>query len=438
MNYSLDEIKKFVLDCNDEIKTKENKTPGSMNIIELMNRNHLENQHSNVIAYLINPDKNLIRKHPEYGYSFLEMINKKLKETKQKTISFVKDCPIYKVITEYSTSDKRRIDILIETEDAFIIIENKIKAEDQPQQMFDYVEEMNKVCNTSSDKSQLFCVYLTLSEREISEESFTEAEKAYCDGYINLTYTDLLEWIKSLKTRTDEEVLNAALIQYRDVLEGLLGKRKQFNREKIVKEKMISYFFDEQINHDINTLTQLYKQLPETQEENELWQIIKKNAFPLVIYIQFILNLKQRLLNSEDLQKKNGIEISDFSHFKLFCTEQSYEDNSLWLNAVKQEQKEFGIEWQSPIQGIKCFFMFANEGKRSACSGYSLKLSISKEQRKLLPGYKIKNDKGIRTENFDGYYINYQLLGIYEYNQSLIDIVLENCFLKTIKNMKLK
>ena len=85
------------------------KTPGTMNVAEIMNRHHLENQHSNIIAFLVNPSE--IHNHPEYGALFLNILKEKGLGIDGKEIN--------KVFRENSTDELRRMDIFIETDSDF-------------------------------------------------------------------------------------------------------------------------------------------------------------------------------------------------------------------------------------------------------------------------------------------------------------------------------
>lgn len=78
--------------CNTIVKVaktvdeKRRKTPGTMNIAEIMNRHHLENQHSNILSFLIDPDEK--HNHTEYGESFLFLLKEKGLKIKGSKIFF--------------------------------------------------------------------------------------------------------------------------------------------------------------------------------------------------------------------------------------------------------------------------------------------------------------------------------------------------------------
>lgn len=81
----MDENSKKALDCKTieeicsvmkkvtaEAKARMLKAPGTVNIAEIMNRHHLENQHSDIIGFLL--DANEKHHHPEYGAQFLSLL----------------------------------------------------------------------------------------------------------------------------------------------------------------------------------------------------------------------------------------------------------------------------------------------------------------------------------------------------------------------------
>lgn len=167
MDYSIDSVKKNIEEISSNIKQQLDSQPGSMNIIELMNRNHLENQHSNVIAYLIDPLEG--HKHEEYGRMFIRLLNKHFEKQIDENILVVR--------REDPTSEKRRIDILIKTETSFIIIENKIYAKDQPAQMIDYINDIQGRDEEGDKERNIFCVYLTPSKKKSVKILFLKMRK---------------------------------------------------------------------------------------------------------------------------------------------------------------------------------------------------------------------------------------------------------------------
>lgn len=203
------DMKKITEAANEKIL----KTQGTMNLAEIMNRNHLENQHSNIIAFLLDPNEK--HHHPEYGAKFLEILKENGLHIKGKKIVSVK--------REDSTDEARRMDLLLITdENDAIIIENKIYAGDQPNQILDYVKYVEKEFGTSQN---IFVVYLTLDGKEPSENSLSKEQLARLkieNRFINLSYSeDILSWLNKLGARPEEQSLFGAIVQYIDVVKGL-------------------------------------------------------------------------------------------------------------------------------------------------------------------------------------------------------------------------
>lgn len=432
MNYILDNFLKIYASITDEVTKEEKKLPGTMNLIEIMNRHHLENEHSNVIAYLIDPKKN--HKHPEYGDLFISMLNKTLKDSNQEIIDYHEgELEIETVSRENPTIENRRLDILIETATTFIIIENKIKAKDQSEQMISYIKDIER--RNQQLGKRIFCVYLTPEKRAISEDSLKENEKEnYIDGYLNLTYSDILNWISTLKTREDEHVLRAALIQYKDVLEGLIKRRTTIDRKSTITKKLIEYFYNQPEKLELASMLKLLVECRNSKDFNDK-RILVEVALPMVIYIKFVLDVKNRLCNSDELQKKHSLEQKlNNSDFKLFCCNTYFESEKEWIENVMSTQKDFGISWQSPNPDVERYFMFANAGPSSAFNGYIFKKSIP--QRIFYEPYNEKTDKGRRTEE-PVKFVNDTLLKNC-YSEKILMAIVENNFIKLIKNMNNK
>ena len=89
MNVSIiDEFFVIMKNLSSKMYELKIKTPGTMNVAEIMNRHHLENQHSNIISFLINPTE--VHNHPEFGFIFLNILKKKGLAIKGNVKLFVK------------------------------------------------------------------------------------------------------------------------------------------------------------------------------------------------------------------------------------------------------------------------------------------------------------------------------------------------------------
>ncbi|MCR5496023.1 MAG: hypothetical protein K6F15_10350 [Treponema sp.] len=155
-------------------------------------------------------------------------------------------------------------------------------------------------------------------------------------------------------------------------------------------------------------------------------RILVEAALPMVIYIKFVLDEKNRLFNSEDIQKRNLLE----HNFNLFCCNTYFESEKEWLECVMHKQKDFGISWQSPNPDVKRYFMFADAGHSSAFNGYFFKNEVPHKSFKY---YNPKTDKGNRTVE-PVKFVNDALLKN-DYSDKILNAIVENNFIKLIKEM---
>lgn len=298
-----------------DVEDKRRKNPGTMNIAELMNRHHLENQHSNIIAFLLNPNEK--HHHPNYGNEFLTVLKEKGLGIQGETIKSVK--------REDSTDELRRMDLFIQTEKDYIIIENKVWADDQVEQIKDYIDFVK---NNIYSEENIFVVYLTPFEKLPSEKSISQdnlnkliAQKRY----INLTYQkDILAWLERLETREDEKELQAGIIQYIDVVKGITNQRQEiFNmNQEIAKE-----------------LFEKYGNLNRDQLKEKLRAVYDfQNNINLVLFMNFF----------EDVYKEaNG-------KLLLLCNgKDDYKNIDDWEKDVLNFQDHFGVRFIEAETDIK-------------------------------------------------------------------------------------
>ena len=153
-------------------------TGGRFNIFRIAGVNHYENTHSAILAELLNP-KGSHGLKSKFLQAFLDRIRLKdeLKDI---------DCENANVKTEAPTEDGR-IDILIRDNMSHsVIIENKIYARDQVQQLKKYNAHGLKISN---EKYQIF--YLTLYGTEASDNSGGGI------NYSRISYADdIISWLE--------------------------------------------------------------------------------------------------------------------------------------------------------------------------------------------------------------------------------------------------
>lgn len=190
----------------------------NFNIFSILRNEYDEvNLHSKFIVELI--------KNKTYGYKFLILFLKKI------GINFfeIKD---YQVFGEYTVKNNGRIDILIKIyskiEKKVIVLENKIYAEDQFQQLKRYYDSM--VREGYKDK-EIEIVYLTLFGQAPSEESILGLKGK---NIIEISYkNEIIEWIEELiKEVAQNPIMRETLVQYKNLLEKLTNsEEKDFMKE---------------------------------------------------------------------------------------------------------------------------------------------------------------------------------------------------------------
>jgi hypothetical protein len=148
---------------------------------------------SEIIADLLNPKG----KHSQ-GHSFLSAFLRRIGlEEWQDRIGI-------QVNTEVQTFNKRRFDIEIKWEDRKLVIENKPWAEDQDNQLSDYIKDLRK-----GNLGHWHLVYLSGTGQEPSDNSISEKELLECKRAGNITLADyenlILPWLDDCKSVCESE-----------------------------------------------------------------------------------------------------------------------------------------------------------------------------------------------------------------------------------------
>ena len=195
-----------------------NATGGRFNMFRICGVNHYENTHSAIIAELLN-SKGTHSLKSELLKAFLSLIDKDFVPTDFNPSNAT-------VYTEYTT-DKGRIDILIkDTNKNALIIENKIYAADQYEQLKRYEQFAKKEFKAY----QIY--YLTLWGNEASLQSGEGV------NYLTISYADtIIRWLdKCIALAARLPLVRETLIQYSNHLKILTNQDMNTkNQEEIVK-----------------------------------------------------------------------------------------------------------------------------------------------------------------------------------------------------------
>ena len=252
-----------------------NSTKETFNIFSILRNEYDEvNLHSKFITELLK-DKN-------YGRKFIELL---LPIIGVEKINYKR----VNIFSEYSIKDNGRIDIILkfflEDNKKVIVIENKIYADDQYQQLKRYYDSM-LMEGYKSEEIEL--VYLTLAGAEPSEDSIKGLPAAVRENMRIISYKDdIITWIEDcIKEVAQVPIIRETLVQYESLLKKITGKG-----ERIMTEEMKNMILS---NKDY--LDMVYK----------LTDVLVKIKQEL--QLKFWEKLEEKLNNSLNLQLEKRLE----------------------------------------------------------------------------------------------------------------------------------
>ncbi|NLL29392.1 MAG: PD-(D/E)XK nuclease family protein [Bacteroidales bacterium] len=281
-------------------------TGGRFNMFRIVGVNHYENTHSGIIAEFLNPKGS----HGLKDKFLREFIN----QTIPKDFSF--NCNEAQVYTEFTLNNLGRADIVIEQKDKHkaIIIENKIYAEDQYEQLKRY----NQYALGKYGEGNYLILYLTLEGVDASEDSGSGVE------YTRISYSmDVIKWL-----------------------------------EECAKISLHFPMVRETINQYINHLKQLTNQDMDAKSQKEIVDIIsRKENIPNVAKIldnqdawrqEIIIQYLQPAL--EKLAKDKKLKFDGSNLDKLF-------ERNKYFSFYCEEWGRFRIYFGSDTIGYKNFYV---------------------------------------------------------------------------------
>ena len=218
----MEEIKRLLDSVNSILKEEKIKKEESLrrgerfNMFEICGVAHYEVMHSTIIASFLNPNSSHGQKDLFLKLFFSVVGDKTNIDTTSAS-----------VFTEYPIEDGR-IDILVEdNKGKGVIIENKVYASDQNEQLIRYNRfAKNKYRNGYS------IYYLTLDGCEASENSAKNVD------YIRISYKEhIISWIDScIKESSTTPLIRETLVQYRNHLKQLTNQDMETkNKEELIK-----------------------------------------------------------------------------------------------------------------------------------------------------------------------------------------------------------
>ena len=330
-----------------------NSTKETFNIFSILRNEYDEvNLHSKFITELLK-DKN-------YGRKFIELL---LPIIGVEKINYKR----VNIFSEYSIKDNGRIDIILkfflEDNKKVIVIENKIYADDQYQQLKRYYDSM-LMEGYKSEEIEL--VYLTLAGAEPSEDSIKGLPAAVRENMRIISYKDdIITWIEDcIKEVAQVPIIRETLVQYESLLKKITGKG-----ERIMTEEMKNMILS---NKDY--LDMVYK----------LTDVLVKIKQEL--QLKFWEKLEEKLNNSLNLQLEKRLEYPNH-HYSENLIEKFYTNS--------RNNRFYGL-----IYFIKDL---ENRGK------LYLRIEVSDN---LYFGFRIINNEGNSTTNKKDDYLEKELLDL--------------------------
>lgn len=177
-----------------------------------------ENVLSDIIKDMLDPEGKHGQKEA-FLNAFLDFVKlTKNKDIKNRTIDFIR-----KIQREERTEENRQIDIYIEFQDGFIlVIENKIGAKDQPQQVDHYISEIEKRCNNRKQAVDFFFIYLTPGGDIPSQDSIAEQRRKTLKSeghFTTMSYKeDIKKWLNECIDICKSERYKYFLIDMKDTI----------------------------------------------------------------------------------------------------------------------------------------------------------------------------------------------------------------------------
>jgi len=255
-----------------------------------------ENRHSAFIANLLKPE-GTHKCGKFFLQTFMNIIKKRYSETAE---FFDKLTDNVRVETEQNLEKIGRIDIWIrnknEAKKYYLLIENKIYADDQKEQIFRYRNYLEK-----NDREGIL-LYLTLNGREATPYSTKKTERNKRDGYYIISYReDIKEWLQACLKK--DLLLREESIRVKFIIEQYL--------------ELIDFLtYEQQLKDAI-----LYKEKPTMRDPEEIAGALKNTKTEFKPYLENMLEYRFW----KDLEAKiilEGFEISDRKKYNYHKIEQ--------------------------------------------------------------------------------------------------------------------
>lgn len=310
----LTEICNELRTIEDEQNKKEEEEKHAFNIFTILRHQSEEvGLHSRFIAELLNPDAG--HKTQEFQRLFFErVVNPRFENNPQFKNKIALDVKLecdYEIGVKSDGKSLGRIDICLKGSGYAVVIENKIYAGDQENQLGRYYTAAEGWASTE----KIFVMYLTLYGDDVSAYG-----RGKCDDYVCISYqTDILNWLEAcLDVPKLAAHIKETIEQYKRLVEKMTGQVKG-------KKMAIKALLQEDYNFKL--IQQASMALEEVQIDvqmavwEELHDFLKKEGFSFR-YVDglfqpqdnFKSDLVQRFYNGRSRSKNYGLTCKIGNH----------------------------------------------------------------------------------------------------------------------------
>jgi len=292
-----------------------------VNIVDILGNTYYEVQNSKLLYYIFNTHFKYYDKEINFAKDLaLYVVGNEYKDK-------IKDAKFKNVYREFQTKDGRRIDILIVFDKFEIIIENKINASDQENQLLDYYNDRY------NEEKEIFLVYLTRWKYEASEYSISkETKEELKDKIYYLSHGDMAKWIENdilnkyefLKFDKKYQSIYSALIQIRDNEKTITNPNEENNMEK----EEIKKFFEREDNNYFETLLNNEETIKDSFDKLNKFYELLENAQRVII------DKKSKV--SEFIKKVQSDKGEDYMKGALLYNEEGIKGqfNGIWSRNI--------------------------------------------------------------------------------------------------------
>ncbi|WP_020003388.1 PD-(D/E)XK nuclease family protein [Brachyspira innocens] len=339
LNKFLPQIKIVIKEVKEEMK----KYPTQICIFEAVNLQRHENYNSNLLAKLFEVNIEyegtqlsfikdfLIYLHNKFNWDYgLKNIEEEIKHS-------------YINIKREEKADTRRIDLFISYKKEFaIIIENKIYAKEQTNQLDDYYKNKKK-----DNYKNLYMIFLNPSGYEASTLS-EESKKELGDNFQTLKHSDIALWLENILENKKYYFLHEKNILFKD------NDNKYIRDYRLLKSAMI------QTIHNANMISNNTEELDMTKEK--IQKLLEDNLFNDIQTVEDVDEYKKIFNSVIDIINEKEIYIIVKPHIEF--TEKV-------LDYLKNNDKSKSYIYLTEIKIIKKIYKegYSHNIKYRFCNG---------------------------------------------------------------------